>query len=443
MAAVAGIATRTMREGEAHAGLWDIGGKSRIMPKGVRLCRNRRDTHLRLGRTLGRRVIIIVLDGVGAGGAPDAAKFGDEGSNTLGNTARAVGEMKLQHLGALGLGNVVEIGGTPPVAAPRASYGLMQARSAAKATLAGHWEMMGIVLRDPLPAYPDGFPKEVILRFEEETGRGVIGNRPASGTEIIEELGPEQEATGTWIVYTSADSVFQVAAHTGVIPLEELYTACKKAHGLLIGEGQILVERVIARPYHGQPGAYERENENRHDYGITPPSNTYMYLTKNAGHEVVAVGKVRDVFDGRGITEHLPGQPDDAAKVDAVLEALGRIESGLIFANLVDFDAKYGHRRDPRGMAENLMRFDKRVPELLQALSNDDLLIITADHGNDPTFKGTDHTRERVPLLVARGPAEGKPRDLGIRGSFADVGATAAAWLGVNGERLPGEDVLR
>ena len=388
---------------------------------------------------MGRRAVIIVLDGVGAGGAPDAAKFGDEGSNTLGNTAHATGGLELEYLQALGLGNVVEIEGSSPITAPKASYGLMQERSAAKATLAGHWEMMGIALEDPLSTYPNGFPPEIISRFEAETGRKVIGNRPASGTQIIEELGLEQEKSGAWIVYTSADSVFQVAAHTGVIPLEELYEACEKAHRMLIGEGQILVERVIARPYHGEKGAYERENENRHDYGITPPRETYMDLIERAGHEIVAIGKIRDIFDGRSITEHLPGQPDDAAKVDAVLEASGSVGSGLIFANLVDFDAKYGHRRDPEGMAENLERFDKRVPELLQALGEDDLLVITADHGNDPTYSGTDHTRERVPLLVVGG---GEARNLGIRNSFADVGATVATWLGVDKSGLPGESFL-
>ena len=393
---------------------------------------------------MGRRAAILVLDGVGAGDAPDAARFGDEGANTLSNTARAVGGLELSHLRALGLGNVAEIEGTPPLASPKASYGLMQERSAAKATLAGHWEMMGIILEEALLTYPDGFPEEIVVRFARETGREVIGNRPASGTEIIEELGPEQESSGAWIVYTSADSVFQVAAHTGVIPLEELYEACEKAREMLIGEGQILVERVIARPYHGKKGAYERENENRHDYGITPPRETYLDRIKNAGHDCIAVGKIRDIFDGRGITGHLPGKSDDAAKVDAVLEALERVESGLIFANLIDFDAKYGHRRDPYGMAENLKRFDARVPELLRALKEDDLLIITADHGNDPTYPGTDHTRERVPLLVLKGGASGgEPRDLGFRASFADAGATVAAWLGVDKNSLPGEDALR
>jgi phosphopentomutase len=395
---------------------------------------------VRKGGSVGRRAVIVVLDGVGAGGAPDAARFGDEGSNTLGNTARAVGGLNLRHLGALGLGNVVEIEGVPPVASAQASYGLMQERSAAKATLAGHWEMMGIVLEVGLPTYPSGFPAEIISRFEEETGRKVIGNRPASGTQIIEELGPEQEATGAWIVYTSADSVFQVAAHTEVIPLEELYEACEKAHRMLIGERRLHVERVIARPYHGKRSAYVRENENRHDYGITPPRETYMDLIEAAGHEVVAVGKIRDIFDGRGITEHLPGKPDDAAKVEAVLQALRRVESGLIFANLVDFDAKYGHRRDPQGMAGNLERFDERVPGLLQALTEEDLLAITADHGNDPTYPGTDHTRERVPLLSVGGT---DPRNLGVREGFADLGATVAAWLGVEKNDLPGEDFLQ
>ena len=389
---------------------------------------------------MGRRAVVVVLDGVGAGDAPDAAEYGDEGANTLGNTARAVGGLDLPNLQSLGLGNVAEIEGVPAEDSTRASHGVMVELSAAKATLAGHWEMMGLVLEDPLPTYPEGFPEEIIHRFEEETGRKVIGNRPASGTEIIEELGPEQEETGAWIVYTSADSVFQIAAHTGVIPLEELYEASEKAHEMLIEEGPILVERVIARPFHGEKGAYERENENRHDYGITPPSETYMDRIKNAGHEVVAVGKIRDIFDGKGITEHLSAPPDDDAKVDAILDALGRVDSGLVFANLVDFDAKYGHRRDPEGMAANLRRFDDRAPELLEALDSDDLLIITADHGNDPTFRGTDHTRERVLLLVAGG---GDPKDLGVRQGFSDVGATAAGWLGVEKNGLPGEDFLR
>jgi phosphopentomutase len=388
---------------------------------------------------VGRRTTIIVLDGLGAGEAPDAARFGDEGADTLGNTAKAVGGLRAPNLQALGLGNIGEIEGVPPARSPDASHGLMVEHSAAKATLAGHWEMMGLVLEDPLPTYPNGFPDEVLRRFESETGRGVLGNAPASGTQIIEELGPEQEKTGAWIVYTSADSVFQVAAHTDVIPLEELYEACKKAHEMLIGDDNIMVERVIARPFHGTAGAYERENENRHDYGITPPSDTYLDRIKLAGHETVAVGKIRDIFDGKGITEHLPAPPDDSAKADAILEALGRVESGLVFANLVDFDAKYGHRRDPEGMAENVQRFDDRLAELLGALGGDDLMIITADHGNDPTFKGTDHTREKVPLLVV---GNGGPHDLGVCEGFSDVGATVASWLGVERGELPGESLV-
>ena len=388
---------------------------------------------------MGRRVVVIVLDGLGAGNAPDAASFGDEGANTLANTARAAGGLNAPNLQALGLGNVEEIEGVPPADSPGASHGLMVEISAAKATLAGHWEMMGLVLEDALPTYPHGFPDEVLLRFENETGRGVIGNRPASGTQIIEELGPEQERTGAWILYTSADSVFQVAAHTDVIPLEELYEACEKAHRMLIGEGEIMVERVIARPFHGRAGAYERENENRHDSGITPPKETYLDRIEDAGHQTVAVGKIRDIFDGRGITEHLPAPPDDSAKVDAILGALGRVESGLIFANLVDFDAKYGHRRDPEGMAENVKRFDDRLPEVLDALTGEDLVIITADHGNDPTFEGTDHTRERVPLLLVSNVG---PHDLGVREGFSDVGATVAAWLGVERGGLPGKRLI-
>jgi len=387
---------------------------------------------------VGRRATIIVLDGLGAGHAPDAAEFGDEGSNTLGHTANVVGGLKAPNLQALGLGNIGEIEGLAPAESPGASYGLMVESSAAKATLVGHWEMMGLVLEDPLPTYPNGFPERVLRRFEDETGRGVLGNKPASGTQIIEELGPEQERTGDWILYTSADSVFQVAANTAVIPLEELYEACQKAHKMLIGEGEIMVERVIARPFHGEPGAYERENENRHDYGITPPSETYLDRIEAAGHSTVAVGKIRDIFDGKGITEHFPAPPDDDAKVDAILEALGCDKSGLVFANLVDFDAKYGHRRDPEGMAENIRRFDDRLPGLLAALTEEDLMIITADHGNDPTFKGTDHTRERVPLLVVGA----EPHDLGVSDGFSDVGATVAAWLGVNKDELPGKSLV-
>jgi phosphopentomutase len=388
---------------------------------------------------MGRRAVVIVLDGLGAGKAPDAADFGDEGANTLTNTARATGGLRAPNLEALGLGNIEEIEGIAPSASPAASHGLMVELSAAKATLAGHWEMMGLVLKDPLPTYPEGFPDRVLRRFEKETGRGVLGNRPASGTRIIEELGPEQERTGAWILYTSADSVFQIAANTGVIPLDELYEASEKAHKMLIDEGEIMVERVIARPFHGEPGAYVRENENRHDYGITPPSETYLDRIKDAGHETIAVGKIKDIFDGRGITEHLPAPPDDAAKVDAILEALGRVGSGLIFANLVDFDASYGHRRDPEGMAENIHRFDERLPELLETLTAEDLMIITADHGNDPTFRGTDHTRERVPLLVI---GSGEPHDLGIREGFSDVGASVAAWLRVELGGLPGRSFV-
>jgi phosphopentomutase len=388
---------------------------------------------------MGRRAVVIVLDGLGAGKAPDAADFGDEGANTLANTARSTGGLLAPNLQAVGLGNIDEIEGIAPSASPAASHGLMVELSAAKATLAGHWEMMGLVLEDPLPTYPEGFPEDVLLRFENETGRGVIGNRPASGTTIIEELGPEQEKTGAWILYTSADSVFQIAAHTGVIPLNELYEASKKAHKMLISEGEIMVERVIARPFHGRAGAYVRESENRHDYGITPPSETYLDRIKDACHETVAVGKIKDIFDGRGITEHLPAPPDDAAKVDAILDALGHVESGLIFANLVDFDASYGHRRDPEGMAANIQLFDGRLPELLDALTAEDLMIITADHGNDPTFRGTDHTRERVPLLVMGG---GDTRDLGIRESFSDVGASVAAWLRVELGGLPGRSFV-
>ena len=358
----------------------------------------------------------------------------------MANTARAVGRLEVPNLQKLGLSNVEKIVGVPPEPTPQASHGLMVERLAAKATLTGNSEMMGLIVEDPLPTYPDGFTDEIILRFENETGREVIGNKPASGTEIIADLGPEQQKAGAWIVYTSADSVFQVAAHTSVIPIEELYEACKKAHEMLIGEGKILVERVIARPYHGELGAYERENENRHDYGISPPEDTYLNRIKAAGLSVVAVGKIRDIFDGKGVTERLPAPPDDNAKVDAILDALGRLESGLIFANLVDFDAKFGHRRDPEGMDRNLKRFDERVPELLEALTDEDILVITADHGNDLPYRGTDHTRERVPLLTVGGR---EPAALGVRESFSDLGATVGGGLGVEQGGFPGRDFLR
>jgi phosphopentomutase len=384
--------------------------------------------------------VVLVLDGVGAGDAPDAAAFGDQGANTLGNTARRVGGLSVPELARLGLGNMLELPGVAPADAPTGSFGVMVERSAAKASLSGHWEMMGLVSTDPLPTYPDGFPPDVIERFARETGRPVIGNRPASGIRVIDDLGPEQERTGAWIVYTSADSVFQVAANTDLIPLEELYSACEAAHGMLVGAGRILVERVIARPFHGSDGGYEREEENRHDYGITPPGDTYVDLVARAGQSAAAVGKVWDIFQGRGFDSHLPGRPDDAAKVDAVLEALEGMERGLVFANLVDFDSRFGHRRDPEGMAENLARFDARMPEILAALGPDDLLAITADHGNDPTYRGSDHTRERVPLLVHGGGEAA--RDLGVRESFADLGAGVAEWLGVGRDGLPGRSFL-
>ncbi|MGI8649356.1 MAG: phosphopentomutase [Rubrobacter sp.] len=386
-----------------------------------------------------RRAVVVVLDGLGAGDAPDTAAFGDEGANTLSNTAEAVGGVDAPNLQRLGLGNTTRIEGVPPNNSPEGAWGIAVEKSASKATLAGHWEMMGLIVEDALPTYPDGFPDSIIARFSEETGRSAFGNKPASGTEILEELGEEQRSSGDWIVYTSADSVFQIAANTEVIPLEELYSACEKAHHMLIGEGDIKVERVIARPYHGSPGAYEREHEHRHDYGIEPFSETYLDRIKAAGHEAVAVGKIRDIFDGKGLTRHLPAPPDDSAKVDAILEVLPEITSGFVFANLVDFDAKFGHRRDPAGMAKNIESFDRRLPEVLAALGEEDLLIITADHGNDPTFRGTDHTRELVPLLALGGGVTG---ELGVRDGFSDIGASVAAWLGVEQGDLPGRSFI-
>jgi phosphopentomutase len=378
-----------------------------------------------------RAVTIVVLDSVGIGGAPDAEAFGDAGSATLPHVAEAVGGLNLPNLAALGLGNIVEVKGVPPADEPRGAYGAMVERSPGKDTTTGHWEIAGIILDKPFPTYPDGFPDEVIAEFEKRTGTEVLGNFAASGTEIIERLGEEHMATGKPIVYTSADSVFQIAAHVDVIPLERLYEMCKIAREILRGEHE--VGRVIARPFRGKPGAFERTPD-RHDFSVLPPDDTLLDKVVGAGLEVRGVGKISDIFGGRGVTSSRPTKSNDEG-ITATIEEMEAIERGLVFTNLVDFDQSFGHRNDPEGYGATLEAFDRRLPEILGALHNDDFLMITADHGNDPTTPSTDHSRERVPLLVAGG----RPRvDLGERATFADAGATAADLLGV---RPPGAGV--
>lgn len=372
-----------------------------------------------------RRAILIVLDSVGAGELPDAAVYGDTGSDTLGNIARQV-PLALPTLAALGLGATADIRGVPPPSAPRAAWGRMAERSAGKDSVTGHWELMGVVLDEPFPTFPHGFPADLIAAFEARIGRPVLGNCVASGTAIIDTLGDEHVATGRPIVYTSADSVFQIAAHEAVVPIAQLYDWCHVAYELAV-EGRGL-GRVIARPFVGTSGAWTR-TANRHDYAMPPTAETLLDRLTARGVPVTAVGKVSDLFAGRGVSRALPTASDDEG-VDALVSLLRDDTPGLLFVNLVDFDTKYGHRNDVAGYAANLERFDRRLPEILAAAHDDDLLIVTADHGNDPTTPSTDHSREYVPLLVtARWMTA--PGPLGTRASFADVGQTLAAWFGV------------
>lgn len=380
------------------------------------------------------RAIIIVLDGVGVGELPDASKFGDEGSNTLVHTAEAVGGLNLPNFQKLGLGNIVSIKGVPAVGEPLASYGKMAEKSAGKDTTTGHWELMGVYLTRPFPTYPSGFPPEIISEFEKRIGRKVIGNKPASGTEIIEELGPLHLKTGCPIVYTSADSVFQVAAHLEVMSLDELYSICEIARSILKGEHA--VGRVIARPFIGQPGNFKRTPE-RKDFSLKPPGKTVLDQAVSRGLKVYALGKIGEIFAGQGISEVIPAKGNQEI-LDKLLETLKLAKDGLFFANLVDFDMLWGHRNDPRGMAQGLEAVDKQVPLLVEILKPSDLLIFTADHGCDPTTPSTDHSREYVPLLALTGE-KGKGLNLGLRKSFADVGKTVAEWLGIDDSSIPGE----
>jgi phosphopentomutase len=371
-----------------------------------------------------RRAIVIVLDGVGVGAAPDAAAYGDEGSDTLGNLARAVGGLDLPNLERLGLGRVAQLEGVDGSAPSTGAWGRMRPASAGKDSTTGHWEICGLHLARPFPTYANGFPSVVIDEFARRTGRGVLGNISASGTAIIDRFGAEHVRTGKLIVYTSADSVFQVAAHEKVIPLDELYRACVIAREMLVTPHE--VSRVIARPFVGHEGNFTRTS-NRRDFSIAPPSQTLLDALAAAGIPRRGVGKVDDLFAGRSIVaEHVR---DNDAGLAAIDRALRETPSGFLFANLVDFDQLWGHRNDTAGFHEGLRAFDRFLPTLLSALREDDLLFLTADHGNDPTTPSTDHSREIVPLLVA-GPRV-RPGDVGERSTFSDLGATVGDWLGV------------
>jgi len=373
-----------------------------------------------------RRAILLVLDGVGIGELPDAADYGDEGSNTLVNMAKAVGGLNLPNLQRMGLGNIEQIEGIPPAEKPIACYGKMREVSAGKDTTTGHWEIAGIIREKPFPTYPNGFPPEIIEAFEKAIGRKVLGNKPASGTAIIEELGEEHLRTGYPIVYTSADSVFQIAAHEEIVPVEQLYEWCRIAREILRGEHE--VARVIARPFIGTPGNFKR-TPRRRDFSVPPPYPTLLDALTEVGLKVVTVGKIDDIFAGRGVTFaiHTSDNRDGMQRVET-LTAQGDFD--FLWCTLVDFDTVYGHRNNPQGFAQALREFDEWLGNFLPKLREGDLLIITADHGNDPTTPSTDHSREYVPLLIwTPSLREGKP--LGVRQTFADVAATIADWLKV------------
>lgn len=372
-----------------------------------------------------RRAAIIVLDGVGIGEAPDAGDYGDVGSNTLGNIAIALGALDLPNLQRAGLGRIAPLKGVEVVASPTAAYGMMVPASAGKDSTTGHWEIAGVHLPKPFPTYPSGFPSDVIAEFTRRTGRSVLGNTAASGTDIISQYGEAHQRTGAWIVYTSADSVFQIAAHEGVVPLDELYRACEIAREMLVAPHD--VSRVIARPFAGWPGAYER-TPHRRDFSIQPPQETLLDALAAAGIARAGVGKVDDLFAGRAITAR--HSADNAEGLSNILAWLRGPSDGLLFANLVDFDQMFGHRNDVPGFHHALRQFDDALPDLLGALREDDLLFLTADHGNDPTTPSTDHARECVPLLVFGRRV--MPVALGRRSTFSDLGATVAEWLGIS-----------
>jgi phosphopentomutase len=368
------------------------------------------------------RACVIVLDAVGAGELPDAAAYGDAGSSTLQHVAEAVGGLDLPNLHALGLGNLQPLAGCPPLDRPPSIVGRLRERSAGKDTTSGHWELMGIITPEPMPTYPDGFPLDVIDAFSLATGRGVLGNVPASGTEIIQQLGDEHVATGRWIVYTSADSVFQIAAHEDVVPLQELYEACRTARRLLVGPHA--VGRVIARPFTGSSGDYRR-TANRHDFSLEPPRPNHLSCLRERGRPVHGVGKISDIFAGCDVDTSASTR-SNAEGIDETVRLLHEVDDALVFTNLVETDSVYGHRNDPAGFHACLQEFDRGLPEILGALRNDDLLVLCSDHGCDPTTPSTDHSREHA-LLVAHSPS--RPGGGHHDGWFADVGATCVRWL--------------
>ncbi len=373
-----------------------------------------------------RRAIVLVLDSAGVGELPDAARYGDEGSSTLPHVAEAVGGLRLPHLERLGLGRIIPIAGVAPVGEPEAAFGRMAEQSAGKDSTTGHWELMGLILPRPFPTYSQGFPPEIVTAFETAIGRSVLGNRPASGTAIIDELGAAHLRTGFPIVYTSADSVFQIAAHEAVVPVEHLYEWCRAARRVLVGDHA--VSRVIARPFVGEPGAFQR-TDRRRDFSLEPVGQTILDVLAARGVPVFAIGKIGDLFAERGISESVHTH-DDLDGLARTAEAARRVDRGLIFANVVDLDTVYGHRNDAEGYARQLERIDAALEPILAAAGRDTLLVITADHGNDPTTPSTDHSREYVPLL-ARGGGLRAGADLGTRRTFADVGATVTAALGM------------
>ncbi len=381
------------------------------------------------------RVILIVLDSVGIGELPDAHLYNDEGSNTLGNIARLFPDLDLPNLAKLGLGNIDPDNQLQKTNIPAAAFGKAIERSAGKDTTTGHWEICGIVLEKPFPTFPDGFPTEFMKKFEEAIGVPTIGNKSASGTVIINELGEEHLRTGHPIVYTSADSVFQIAMHESIFPIERQYEICQIARDMLVGDFQ--VGRVIARPFLGEPGSFSRTSR-RKDFSVAPPDNL-LDAIQQEGQEVISIGKIVDIFSGKGISRYVK-TANNLEGIKQTIEAIRQPSKGLVFTNLVDFDMLFGHRRDVEGYAKALMEFDNWIPEILGAMNDDDLLIITADHGNDPSAPGTDHTREYIPILNYGASAK-ENVNIGTRESFADISATVAAALGVEFE-TPGKSYL-
>lgn len=368
------------------------------------------------------KIHVVVMDSVGIGEAPDAANFGDVGAHTLGHIAEKMSGLTMPVMESFGLANIEPLQGMHPVKEPKAYYGKMQEASVGKDTMTGHWEIMGLNIDKPFKVYPEGFPAELISELEKRTGRKVLCNQPASGTQVIEDFGKEHMETGAIIVYTSADPVLQIAAHEEIIPLEELYKICEIARELTL-QPEYLVGRVIARPFVGTPGNFTRTS-NRHDYALKPFGRTTMNVLKDAGLDVIAIGKISDIFNGEGVTDAVRTK-NNKDGMDQFAEVVRRDFRGMSFLNLVDFDANFGHRRDPLGYGQALQEFDARLPEILEAMSEEDLLIITADHGNDPTFHGTDHTREYVPLIVYS-PRFNGGAELALRETFADIAATVA-----------------